>query len=186
MRYRIVAYGNEALRKKAVPIPEITDEIRGLARDMMAAMYASNGLGLAAEQIGRNEAICIVDVPPDHDVCEKDGTRQNPDVPMPLVLANPRIIAESGEETGSEGCLSFPDVFVDVKRSAEVDVEYTDLAGELCSVHVRGLVARAVQHELDHLDGVLLVDRMSPAQRVAFSGRLKRIKKEEQARPPAD
>ena len=120
-------------------------------------------------------AICVIDVPPEADG-PRDGPRENPDVAMPLVLINPRIVESSGVQEGREGCLSFPDIFVTIKRAQEVVVEFTGLDGQPRSVTVRGLVARAVQHELDHLDGVLLVQRTSAVQKAAVAGKLRRMR----------
>lgn len=178
MKYQVRIYGDDALRRKAAPVDRVTDEIRQLAKDMLATMYASDGLGLAAEQVGRSEAICVIDVPPGHDVDETTRQPRNPDVRMPLVLINPRITDGSGEQLGQEGCLSFPEIFVQIKRSEEVEVTFTDLDGQSRTVRARGLLSRAIQHELDHLAGVLLVDRMTQVQKIGIAGRLKRLKKE--------
>lgn len=178
MEYDIVTYGNKLLRRKATPVATVTEDIRVLAQDMLKTMYASEGLGLAAEQVGRNEAICVIDIPPMRD--EKTGVpkRENPNVRMPLVLINPRIIERDGEQVGSEGCLSFPGIFVSVKRAETVTVASLGLENATQTVRARGLLARAIQHELDHLDGVLLVDRMSPVQKVAVAGKLKKLRKQ--------
>ncbi len=164
----IVKYGDKALRRKAVAVECIDDNIRQLVADMLAAMYAAEGVGLAAEQIGRTEAVCVIDVPR-----EEAGT-----IPMPLVMINPRIIESEGEQNGQEGCLSFPDVHINVKRARKVKAVYLDLSGIFQTLECEGLVARAIQHELDHLNGVLLVDHMSPVQKVANAGKLKRLKRE--------
>ena len=175
MSLRIHFYGEDVLRRKAEEVPEVNEEIRGLAREMLDVMYREGGLGLAAEQVGRTERMCVIDVPPDVDQ-DDAGERENPDVEMPLVLINPRIVAHSEEvQVGPEGCLSFPDIYARVERWYEVEAEYLDLDGKPRRVRARGLLARAVQHELDHLDGVLLVDRMSPVKRAALSGKLKRL-----------
>jgi peptide deformylase len=130
-------------------------------------MYAENGVGLAAEQIGRTEAICVIDVPAD----------QACGVKMPLVLINPVIVASEGEQVGQEGCLSFPDVYINVRRAERVEATYLDSEGNKQTVEATGLLSRAIQHELDHLNGVLLVDHMSPVQKVANAGKLKRLKR---------
>jgi len=166
--YRVVKFGSEVLRQKAKAVGKVNDEIRTLAKDMLASMYAENGLGLAAEQIGRDEAICVIDVPPD-DACG---------LTMPLVLIDPEIVKSSGEQVGQEGCLSFPGIYVNVARAELVTVAYTDKQGERQEIQVAGLLSRAVQHEMDHLNGVLLVDHMSAVQKVANAGKLKRLKKE--------
>lgn len=177
-RFDIRTYGNPILREPSQPIPTITAEIRRLAEDMLAAMYAHNGAGLAAQQIGRTEAICVIDV------SQREGPEtpaatatEDPGVAMPLVLLNPRIIASSGQQRASEGCLSLPEIYVDVTRAAEVTVAFTDLRGRPQEITGHGLLARAIQHELDHLNGVLLVDHMSAVQKVALAGKLKRLKR---------
>jgi peptide deformylase len=173
--YKVLTYGHAALRQKAKAVEEVTDEIRSLARDMLGTMRDYNGIGLAAEQIGRSEAVCVVDVPPELDG-EKDGPRLNPDLEMPLVLVNPEITESQGRRDGQEGCLSFPEIYATVRRAEEITLAYTNLDNERVTLRARGLVARAVQHELDHLDGVLLVDRMSAVKKVAIAGRLKRLR----------
>ena len=165
--YEIVKFGNKALREKASKVEEINDDIRQLAEDMLDSMRSKDGIGLAAEQIGRKESICVIDLP----------EKMAGGITMPLVLINPEIVEREGELLEEEGCLSFPKIYVKVKRSAKVRVEYTDLNGEHCSVEGEGLLSRAIQHELDHLQGVLLVDHMSPVQRVANAGKLKRLKR---------
>ena len=177
MSLPICTYGNPVLREKAVEVKEVDDSIRSLAEEMLATMHWERGLGLAAEQVGRTERMCVIDIPPESDVGENDE-RDNPDVEMPLVLVNPRITGHTDEvQNGQEGCLSFPDIFAHVERWYEVDVEYTDLDGNRKTVHGKGLLARALQHELDHLDAVLLVDRMSHVKKVAIGGKLKRLAK---------
>jgi peptide deformylase len=166
--YRVVKFGTQSLRKKASAIEDVNDDIRALAKDMLASMYAENGLGLAAEQIGRDEAICVIDVPAES-ACG---------LTMPLVLINPEIVEATGEQVGQEGCLSFPGIYVNVKRAENVTVVYTDLLNKRQEVQASGLLSRAVQHELDHLNGVLLVDHMSAVQKVANAGKLKRLKRE--------
>ena len=173
MIHPIVTFGNEALRRKATPVTEVTDAVRRLATDMLETMYAARGLGLAAEQIGRTECLCVIDVP--HDV-EKEACREaNVSVAMPLVLINPEIVASEGKQRNDEGCLSFPEIGAPVTRANQVTVTFTALTGERQTVTACGLLARAIQHEVDHLNGVLLVDKMSPMQKLAVSGQLKRL-----------
>ena len=182
MNLSICTYGNPALRKKAAEITEITGGIHELVKDMFETMNAEQGVGLAAEQVGRSEALCIIDVPEDSDSNE-DGQRENPDIGMPLTLINPKITGHTDMvQVGQEGCLSFPEIYANVERWYEIDAEYTDLEGHRQTIHAKGLLARAIQHELDHLDGILLVDRMSHVKKVALNGKLKRlIKKTKQA-----
>ncbi len=165
--YSIVKFGNRALREKSKVIEVVNDDIRALASDMLATMREADGIGLAAEQIGRDEAICIIDVPKEHAY----------DVEMPLVLINLEIIEAAGELHEQEGCLSFPDIYIKVHRAKHVTATYTDLDGTRQTVKATGLLGRAIQHELDHLNGVLLVDHMSPVQKVANAGKLKRMKR---------
>lgn len=170
----IVTYGKEVLRAPAKPITEITDDIRTLAEDMLDTMYEAQGVGLAAEQVGRVESICVIDVPSD---CEKtdDLAEFNKPIEMPLVLINPKITASEGTQRGMEGCLSFPEIHGQVSRAMQVTFEYTDLEGERHTATARGLLARAVQHELDHLDGKLMIDKFSSVQRLSVAGKLKRL-----------
>jgi len=173
----LLLFGRDELRRKAVPVGDIDDDVRRLARDMLDTMYAENGLGLAAEQVGRTEAMFVVDVPPRHDVGPETSERVNPDADMPIVAVNPSLSDPEGTETREEGCLSFPEIYVPIERAEEVTLSFTDLDGRAESVRAKGLLARAIQHEMDHLDGVLLVDRMTPVQRVAVAGKLKRLRK---------
>jgi len=171
--YPIVTFGNEVLRQKATPVGEVTDAIRKLATDMLETMYASKGLGLAAGQVGRTECICVIDVPRD---AEKEACRvANAAVAMPLVLINPEIVAREGKQRNDEGCLSFPDIGASITRANQVTVAFTTLAGERQTVTAQGLLARAIQHEVDHLNGILLVDKMSPLQKLSVAGQLKRL-----------
>ena len=158
-------------------VKEVNDEIRVLAHEMLETMYLEKGVGLAAEQVGHNERLFVVDIPAEGDV-DDDGVRENPEVAMPLVFINPGIIGHGDEvQIGQEGCLSFPEIFANVERWYEVDAAYTDLEGARQTLHAKGLLARAIQHELDHLDGILLIDRMSHVKKVALSGKLKRLSK---------
>jgi len=165
-------YGNPILRQKSKPIKKVDDSIRELAKDMLETMYASKGLGLAAEQVGRTESICVIDIPDD-----EDFDAGNTDVSMPLVMLNPGITEMKGEQVGQEGCLSFPEIFVPIARADEITVSYLDLENSKKTITVNGLLSRTIQHEVDHLNGVLLVDRMSDGQKAANAGKLKRLKK---------
>ncbi len=176
MIYPIITFGKENLRRASQAVPVLTEDIRRLATDMIETMHAANGVGLAAEQIGREEAVCVIDVPPD---AEKPECRPgNAAIPMPLVLINPKILATEGSQRDDEGCLSFPDINVAITRPNQVTVAFTALDGSRQTITVRGLLARAVMHEADHLNGVLLVDRMSQVQKLAVAGKLRRLKQE--------
>ena len=178
MSLPICTYGNPILRRRAVEVTAVNDDLRTLAKEMFETMYKERGVGLAAEQVGRTERMFVIDIPPEADM-DDSGQRENPSIGMPMVLINPKITGHSEEiQIGPEGCLSFPDIFANVERWYEVDAEYIDLDGTPHAIHARGLLARAIQHELDHLDGILLVDRMSHVKKVALGGKLKRLVKE--------
>lgn len=178
MTYRVMTYGQAILKEKAERVVRVDDVIRRLAKDMLATMYRANGVGLAAQQIGRRENICVLDVSPRDS--DDSGSRVPEDVgaPMPLVMINAQITEMRGEQRTEEGCLSFPDVYVTLKRAAEVTAVFTDLEGNEQTIRARALLARAIQHEVDHLNGVLLVDRMSLPQRLAVAGKLKRLRQQ--------
>ncbi len=176
MVYDILVFGQEVLRHKAQAIAAVTPEIQALARDMLDTMYAAPGVGLAAEQIGREEAICVIDVPANAEVPE--CVAGNAAIAMPLVLINPVITATSGQQRSEEGCLSFPDISAHITRPMQVTVAYLDLDGKAQTATAHGLLARAILHETDHLNGVLLVDRMSAIQRMSVAGKLKRMQQD--------
>ena len=178
MKREVIKYGDPVLRRKAEAIEKVDERVSQLACDLLETLQACNGLGLAAQQVGAAVAICVIDVPPELDTGEEDGPRENPDVQMPLILLNPRITEAAGTEIRLEGCLSFPEIFVPVARAAELTAEFEDLGMGKRRLRVRGLLARVVQHELDHLNAVLLVDRMSPLKRISLAGRLKKIRRE--------
>ena len=179
MKLDIRIYGDPVLRQSAEPVPHVTDELRTLAKNMIAAMRAENGVGLAAEQVGRREAIIVVELPPDYDTAEEGGPRLHPDIEMPWVLFNPEILRASAEqEIATEGCLSFPDITAPVARAVEITLRYVDLHGRTHERVLRNFLARVIQHELDHLHGILLVDRMSAVKKIALRGQLKRLKQD--------
>lgn len=162
----ICTYGNPVLRTKSTPVKKVTDELRTLADRMLGLMYSAEGIGLAAEQIGRTEALFVLDIPPRADQDEQ-GRPLNPGVTMPLAIFNPEIIGASEEtEDYEEGCLSFPGVQVTVTRPKEVVLRYLDRNGKEQTLNAKGLLARAIQHENDHLNGVLLVDYMSAGEKM--------------------
>lgn len=140
-----------ALRQKAEPITEITDEIRQLAADMHETMIDAIGIGLAAPQIGVLQRIIVIHLPEDYDEGEPART---------LTLINPEVVKAGGREAAYEGCLSFPDLIGEVERYGWVIMKAQDLDGNNVRFRARGSLARALQHEIDHLDGVLFFDRM--------------------------
>ncbi len=162
MKHRVLHYGEEPLRETSKPVTEINDEVRRLVADMFETMYESKGVGLAAPQIGVNLRVAVIDIGED-----------------PMVFINPRIIKSSGKETCDEGCLSFPGLTEKVERARKVVAEATDLDGSVYEIEAEGLMARAIQHELDHLDGVLFVDRISKARRLQIKHELELLKQGE-------
>lgn len=138
---------DEILRKKAKEVDEVDDKIRELLDDMLETMYEYNGVGLAGPQIGILKRIIVIDL--------YDGSK-------PLKLVNPRIIKQKGEQEVDEGCLSFPNEFAKLIRPAEVIVEALNENGKKVKIKGEGLLAQALAHEIDHLDGILFVDKMIP------------------------
>ncbi len=178
MKLLLRFYGDPVLRQKAAPVAAVDDRLRKLADDMIETMHAEEGIGLAAQQVGETVALCVVDVPASGDT-DEDGARLNPDTAMPMVLFNPQIVESSDDtEVYEEGCLSFPEIRVPVTRPSEVVVRWTDRDGAKREQRLCGLVARCVQHEMDHLAGVLICDRMSAVKKISLSGKLKRMKRE--------
>ena len=175
----VMTYGNPVLREKAKPIARIDEAIRQLADDMLATMRSRNGVGLAAQQVGETVAICVIEVPLEPQDTEELSSLKLEDVPAPepMILINPAIIETSGKETAQEGCLSFPEIYVSVARASELTASFKDLSGKERTIQTKGLLARIIQHELDHLAGVLLVDRMSPIKKITLAGKLKKLKK---------
>ncbi len=143
--------GDEILRKKSKQIDVIDDKIKELAHDMLDTMYASDGIGLAACQVGMLKAMIVYDV----SYIEED------EIKKPVVLINPKIIQRSKSMVlVEEGCLSFPNVFENVERHEKVKVEFLDLEGKKQVISVKGIEAVVVQHELDHLEGIIFLDRI--------------------------
>jgi peptide deformylase len=175
----IVIYGDPVLRTKGAPVKQVDDEVRALADDMLETMYDAHGVGLAAQQIGVPLQLCVLDVRGVEErpsTMEIDGCEVPVDSQMPLVLLNPRIEPGSEREPGVEGCLSFPDITADIVRAIRVRLEATDLEGQPVRFEATGLLARALQHEVDHLHGVLFIDRMQSATRALLTGKLRRLR----------
>ena len=164
----IVKYGHPVLRQKGARIEKITPEIRQLIEDMIETMYEANGVGLAAQQIGQALQLTVIDVA---DIEDRPSTLEVNGKPveiadfMPLVLLNPEITPVGAAVTGGEGCLSFPEMYGDVSRPAVVDVTALNAQGKKLSFRAGGLLARAVQHETDHLHGILFIDRMNSSEK---------------------
>ena len=175
MVLKIRAYGDGVLREKARPVAAVTDAERSLASDMLETMRKAGGVGLAAQQVGRLERMCVIDIP---DGCENDEDAAfNAPIQMPLVMFNPEIVSRDGAVCDKEGCLSFPGVGGEIVRAAQVVCRYVDERGAEQTITARGYLARAIQHEVDHLDGVLYVDRMSAIERLRYAAKLKQLAK---------
>ena len=179
MKLEIRKYGDPVLREKAKLVDKVDDRIRELAENMVDTVRGDNGgVGLAAQQVGETVALCVVDVPAEYDA-DENGVRFNPGVRMPLVLLNPEILdASKATEVRDEGCLSFPGIYAPVRRPVEINLQFMDLNGKPQNLRLKQFVARVVQHEMDHLHGILLVDRMASLKRIALAGQLKRLRKE--------
>lgn len=147
---RIVLYPHPVLRHKSKPLRRVDAELKNTVREMFDLMYVQKGVGLAANQ---------VDLPYRFFIINPEG---DPAKGEEYVFINPVITKRNGTEEAEEGCLSFPEIFAPVKRSAKISVSAYNLAGEEINYELTGLMARAVQHEYDHLDGVLFIDRLSP------------------------
>jgi peptide deformylase len=177
----IVEYGDPLLRVKGKPIKNIDDRIRELAANMVETMHAANGVGLAAQQVGETLQLTVLDISQVQDrpsTLKLDGRDVDPTTAMPLVLINPDIELRGGIEVGVEGCLSFPEITGDIERAKSVLVRAQTLEGGTIEIEASGFLARAIQHEGDHLVGILFIDRMNSAAKVALSSRLKRLQKE--------
>ncbi|MEO6183759.1 MAG: peptide deformylase [Verrucomicrobiota bacterium] len=160
----VVKYGNPVLRKKGARIEMVTPEIQKLVEDMFETMYAARGIGLAAQQIGQALQLAVIDVRGITDRpsrLEINDAMAEVDAFMPLVLINPEILPLTEPVAGPEGCLSFPEMYADISRPESVEVRAWDRRGETINFRCGGLLARAIQHEADHLNGVLFIDRMS-------------------------
>ena len=159
-------YGDPVLRAKGVPVEEVTPKIKQLIADMLETMKKYRGIGLAAQQVGREIQLTVIDIRAAEDrpsTLELEGEEVDPNSIMPLALMNPKITPLNDPVTGPEGCLSFPEIFGDISRSEKVRVEALGGDGGPIEFVCGGLLARCVQHETDHLHGILFVDRMDRA-----------------------
>ena len=177
----ILEYGDPLLRAKGKSIENIEDRIRELAANMIETMHAANGVGLAAQQVGEALQLTVLDVSLVEDrpsTLKVDGKEVDPKTAMPLVLINPEIELRGATETGVEGCLSFPEITGDIERATSVIMRAQTLESSTTEIEATGFLARAIQHEGDHLNGILFIDRMNSAAKAALSSRLKRLQKE--------
>ena len=184
MILEIVKYGHPALRKKGERIEKITPEIKDLIANMFATMEENHGVGLAAQQVGVAKKVTVIDVRAATDrpsTLELDGQPADPSSIMPLVLINPEVTAVGEPVTGGEGCLSFPEIFADISRPGIVDVAALDAKGRPIAFRCGGLLARAVQHETDHLNGILFIDRMEKQTKQGLQPELDALQAETKA-----
>ena len=156
-------YGSPVLRERAAEVGEVDHEVIALIKDLFDTMKADNGIGLAANQIGSTRRVAVVEA------CDEDQ----------LVLIDPKIIEREGKEKAEEGCLSIPEVFGDVDRAVRVVVETTSLGNERIQIEAHDIKARAIQHEIDHLDGILFIDHLSPLKRRMLLKKWKKMRKGE-------
>ena len=183
MRLSILQYGDPVLRAKGKRIENIDDRIRELVRNMIETMHAANGVGLAAPQVGESLQLTVLDVSQVEDrpsTMKLNGQDLDPQAAMPLVLINPQIDPGGETDVGTEGCLSFPEITGEIERAKSIMVRGQDLEGEPIEIETTGFLARAIQHEVDHLNGILFIDRMSSAAKTSLSSKLKRLQKETQ------
>lgn len=151
----IVCLPNTCLRKKAAKVQKISDEDIRVLDEMSKTMYLKGGVGLAACQVGLDKQLAVIDI--------GDGL---------IKLINPTIVKKEGSESQEEGCLSIPEATIKVKRAKKVTVEYLNESGEAVKIVAQGLLARVLQHEIDHLCGKLIIDYLSPIKKLLFSNRL--------------
>ena len=180
----VVKYGTPVLRQKGARIESITPAIKKLAADMFETMYVYKGVGLAAQQVGVARQLTVVDV---RGVTDRPSSLELKGAPadvaafMPLVLINPEVKPAGDPATGPEGCLSFPEIYADITRPDVVDVKALNLEGKPVEFRCGGLLARVIQHELDHLLGILFIDRMDKKTKEELRPDLERLMAETKA-----
>lgn len=167
----IVLYPDPVLRRGGKEITAFDADLRELADAMCEAMYRYDGVGLAAPQVGVEKKLLV---------CNPAGSME--DRTRELVLVNPRIVAKKGREWGQEGCLSFPGLYADVERHAKITVVYQDLEGAEQELRIDDFMARIIQHEIDHLQGVLFIDRFTPAEKIRVRAQLQELEDRYRAR----
>ena len=164
----IVLYPDEVLREECAPVTKVTDEIRALLDDMAETMYDAPGIGLAAPQVGRTERVMVVDVGDDSETGQKAKLYK---------IVNPEIVGKRGSVLSREGCLSIPEVRESVTRAEFIQLKALDENGKPFSLDVGGMLAIALQHEIDHLNGVLFIDYLSALKRKLVKNKLVRLEK---------
>jgi peptide deformylase len=171
----VLQFPDKRLTRKAQPVEKITDEVRQLAQDMCEVMYEEPGIGLAATQVGEVVRLIVVDT----EWKDEDGVKN------PLILVNPELSEHEGEVLWKEGCLSVPDFEAEVKRAERVLLRALDLDGKEVEIRAEGLQAVCFQHEVDHLDGILFIDRISRLKRSRYVQRRKKQLKREAEEGPS-
>ncbi|MCU0798018.1 MAG: peptide deformylase [Akkermansiaceae bacterium] len=181
MILEIVQYGHPVLREKCREVQEVDERVRQLVADMLETMYDAEGVGLAAPQVGVALRLAVVDVSHDPECVSYlrvNGQDAELKDIMPLVFINPELEFGSRKEKSPEGCLSIDGIRAEVSRPADIKARLPQIDGGVVEIETDGLLARAIQHETDHLNGVLFVDRISPAAKVRIKGRLRRLNEE--------
>ncbi len=178
MIQKIVQYGHPVLRKKGERVEAITPAIQSLILDLIETMYDAHGIGLAAQQIGHAFQVTVIDVRSADrpSTLELDKKPADVDKFMPIVLINPEVKPVGEQIAGAEGCLSFPEIFGNIKRAETVDVAALNEKGQPMVFRCGGLLARAIQHEVDHLNGILFIDRMDSETKREQMSQLKTLK----------
>jgi peptide deformylase len=181
MNLPIAKYGDQVLRVQGRRVEKVDDRIRELATNMLETMHAANGVGLAAQQVGEALQLTVIDVLQTEDrpsTLRLNGREIELLAAMPLILLNPKITLDLETNIGTEGCLSFPEITAEIERSVAVNVRAETLEGEPIEIEATGLLSRALQHEVDHLNGILFIDRMSSVAKASLQSHLKRLRKE--------
>jgi peptide deformylase len=174
----IVIYGDPVLRAKGKRVEKVNEDIRALVADMIETMHAAKGVGLAAQQVGEPLQLTVIDISDAENRPSQmwvNSQEVDPNERMPLILLNPELELSEEIEIGTEGCLSFPELTAEIPRAAKAKVKAQDLDGNTVEFEAAGLLSRAVQHENDHLNGILFIDRMSSAAKATLGGKLKRL-----------
>lgn len=177
----ILKFPDQRLRKKCAPVAKVTPEIQQLASDMLETMYSFNGIGLAAAQVNKQVRVVVIDTrrPVEDDAKVRDELGGETDleraIQQPLVLINPEIVKKVGSTTYNEGCLSVPSYYEIVERANYVEVEALDKNGRKFTIKTDGLLAICIQHEIDHLDGKLFIDRLSPIKSARVKAKIKKF-----------
>jgi len=187
MTLSVTQYGESILHQKGKQVTEFSSKLSSLYHDMLEAMYAEEGIGLAAQQVGIALQFCVVDVPsiPDYPItCILDDKTLSHQLLMPMALANPKIeVLPCDEYYYEEGCLSFPEIKGEVARPEVIIVRYQDIEGNSHTLQCDGLLGRCIQHEVDHLNGILFIDRMEKEIYAEIKQEVQALKKRTQSNP---